>query len=144
MRADGLRCIIGVPIEPIGCEVFKLVLEVSAYLGELRSLRARQAELLAEAAERGNLLSAACVSSGPANIGCPEYVSVNQLVETVAAVAGKHLRIRHIDGPVGVHSRNFSNARIESLGWHSSWPLRRGIEATYPWIAAQVAANPSA
>jgi nucleoside-diphosphate-sugar epimerase len=77
---------------------------------------------------------------GAANIGCPEYVTVNQLVETVASVSGKRIRIRHVDGPVGVHSRNFSNGRIESLGWKSRWPLRRGIEQTYPWIAAQVAA----
>jgi GDP-D-mannose 3',5'-epimerase len=76
---------------------------------------------------------------GAANIGCPEYVTVNELVACVAAVAKKRIAIRHIDGPVGVHSRNFSNARIESLGWRSQWPLRRGIEATYPWIASQVA-----
>jgi GDP-D-mannose 3',5'-epimerase len=77
---------------------------------------------------------------GPANIGCPEYVTVDQLVETVASVAGKRVKIRHIDGPVGVQSRNFSNGRFETLGWRSQWPLRRGIEATYPWIASQVAA----
>lgn len=77
---------------------------------------------------------------GPVNIGRPEYVTVNQLVDTVAAVANKRVRVHHVDGPVGVHSRNFSNARIESLGWRSQWPLRRGIAATYPWIAAQVQA----
>ena len=53
-------------------------------------------------------------------------------------MAGKRVKMRHVDGPVRVHSRNFSNGRIESLGWRSQWPLRRGIEATYPWIAAQV------
>jgi nucleoside-diphosphate-sugar epimerase len=76
---------------------------------------------------------------GPANIGNPEYVTVDELVETVAAVSGKNIKIKHVKGPVGVHSRNFSNARIESLGWRAQWPLRRGIEQTYPWIAAQVA-----
>jgi GDP-D-mannose 3', 5'-epimerase len=75
---------------------------------------------------------------GPVNIGCPEYVTVNDLVDVVAAVSKKRVNVRHIDGPVGVHSRNFSNARIESLGWQSQWPLRRGIEATYPWVAEQV------
>lgn len=76
---------------------------------------------------------------GPANIGNPEYVTVDELVETVAAVSGKNIKIKHVKGPVGVHSRNFSNARIESLAWRAQWPLRRGIEQTYPWIAAQVA-----
>src|SRR5438093_9910122 len=54
---------------------------------------------------------------GPANIGCPEYVSVKELVDTVAAVAGKKIKVKYVPGPVGVQSRNFSNARIESLGW---------------------------
>jgi GDP-D-mannose 3', 5'-epimerase len=75
---------------------------------------------------------------GPANIGNPECVTVDELVRTVIGVAGKRIRIRHVDGPVGVHSRNFSNARIESLGWRAAWPLQRGIQATYPWIASQV------
>ena len=75
---------------------------------------------------------------GPVNIGNPEYVTVDELVHTVADVAGKAIEIRHVDGPVGVQSRNFSNERIQSLGWRAQWPLRRGIEMTYPWIEAQV------
>jgi GDP-D-mannose 3',5'-epimerase len=80
---------------------------------------------------------------GPVNIGCPEYVTVNQLVDIVISVARKPIRVRHVDGPVGVRSRNFSNGRIEALGWHSQWPLLRGLSATYPWVAAQVAAAPA-
>jgi GDP-D-mannose 3', 5'-epimerase len=75
---------------------------------------------------------------GGVNIGCPEYVSVDQLVNTVAEVAGKNIRIRHIDGPVGVQSRNFSNDRIYSTGWRATIPLKVGIEKTYPWVRAQV------
>ena len=81
---------------------------------------------------------------GPANIGCPEYVSVRELVETVADVAGKKVNIHCIDGPVGVQSRNFSNDRIYSIGWKSLYPLRRGIELTYPWVEAQVNAEHAA
>jgi GDP-D-mannose 3',5'-epimerase len=77
---------------------------------------------------------------GPVNIGCPEYVTVNQLVETVIAASRKRIKVRHVEGPVGVQSRNFSNGRIESLGWRSQWPLRHGIAATYPWVVAQAAA----
>ena len=77
---------------------------------------------------------------GPVNIGCPQYVSVNELVATVAAVAGKRIRIRYVEGPVGVQSRNFSNARIYSIGWRPRFFLRDGIERTYPWIEAQVKA----
>jgi len=75
---------------------------------------------------------------GAVNIGCPEYVSVRELVETVAEVAGKRVAIRSIDGPVGVQSRNFSNDRIYGIGWRSRFPLADGIARTYPWIDAQV------
>jgi nucleoside-diphosphate-sugar epimerase len=77
----------------------------------------------------------------PTNIGSPEYVSVDQLVETVADIAGKQLRIVHVEGPVGVLSRNFSNERIYSTGWRARFSLRDGIERTYPWVEAQVRAQ---
>jgi len=77
---------------------------------------------------------------GPANIGSPEYVSVDELVRTVARVAGKRVRVKHVEGPVGVQSRNFSNARIESTGWRAKVSLEEGIGMTYPWIAEQVSA----
>ena len=75
---------------------------------------------------------------GPANIGCPQYVSVDELAATVAEVAGKKVNIRHVDGPVGVQSRNFSNERIYSTGWRAKFYLGDGIVCTYPWVEAQV------
>jgi nucleoside-diphosphate-sugar epimerase len=77
---------------------------------------------------------------GAVNIGSPQYVTVNELVTTVAQVADKNVHVRHVEGPVGVHSRNFSNARIYSLGWQAQFSLLDGIASTYPWIAAQVEA----
>ena len=77
---------------------------------------------------------------GAVNIGCPQYVSVNELVRTVAGIAGKRVNVRHVDGPVGVQSRNFSNARIYSLGWRPKVFLEEGIALTYPWVEAQVRA----
>ncbi len=74
----------------------------------------------------------------PCNIGNPEYVSVDELLTIVADVAGKTVVANHIDGPVGVMSRNFSNARIEALGWKARVDTRAGIKKTYPWIAGQV------
>lgn len=74
----------------------------------------------------------------PVNIGNPEYITVDQLAYTVADVAKKDIRLKHIDGPVGVMSRNFSNEKIYSTGWRSGISLVEGIERTYPWIAAQV------
>ena len=78
---------------------------------------------------------------GPANIGSPEYVSVAQLVKTVAQVAGKTIGVKYVEGPVGVQSRNFSNERIYSIGWKSRYSLRDGIARTYPWVDQQVHAR---
>jgi GDP-D-mannose 3',5'-epimerase len=75
---------------------------------------------------------------GAVNIGCPEYVSVDQLANTVMEIAGKKVHIKHVPGPVGVQSRNFSNERIYSLGWRAKYYLKDGISQTYPWIEEQV------
>ena len=75
---------------------------------------------------------------GAVNIGRPEYVSVNELVAAVSDVAGKRVKVKHIEGPVGVESRNFANTRIYSTGWRSQFSLRDGIARTYPWIKVQV------
>jgi nucleoside-diphosphate-sugar epimerase len=74
----------------------------------------------------------------PANIGCPQYVTVKELIDAVAQVSGKKIQVKWIEGPVGVQSRNFSNARIYSLGWKPKYFLKDGIALTYPWVAEQV------
>ncbi len=78
---------------------------------------------------------------GPVNIGSSEYVTVRELVDTVIDVSGKRIEIDYVDGPVGVKSRNFSNARIYSLGWKLQFSLRDGIERTYDWVERQVRAT---
>ncbi len=76
---------------------------------------------------------------GPVNIGSDEMVSINDLAHMVADVAGKSIKINHIDGPLGVRGRNSDNRLIkERLGWAPKDTLRQGIEKTYPWIEAQV------
>jgi GDP-D-mannose 3',5'-epimerase len=75
---------------------------------------------------------------GPVNIGCSQYVTVDELVATVIEVSGKRIQVKHVDGPVGVHSRNFSNAHIYSLGWRAKVFLKEGISYVYPWIETQV------
>jgi len=74
------------------------------------------------------------------NIGRREYVSVTELVRTIAEVSGKNIGLRYIPGPVGVRARNFTNDRIAAIGWTSKFSLRDGIARTYPWVRDQVEA----
>ena len=77
--------------------------------------------------------------TGPVNIGSEEMVTINQLAEMIMDIAGKRLRIRHLEGPLGVRGRNSDNRLIrEKLGWAPERPLREGMEKTWAWIAAQI------
>lgn len=74
----------------------------------------------------------------PVNLGSNEYVEVNKLAEYVIAASGKNLKIKHIDGPVGVKARNFSDKLIKSTGWKSKWKLKDAIKIHYNWVKEQV------
>lgn len=76
----------------------------------------------------------------PTNIGSRQYVAVAELVEAVASVAGKSISVRWVEGPVGVRSRNFSNDRIESLGFVTRHSLLDGLRATCPRVEQQAGA----
>ena len=76
---------------------------------------------------------------GPVNIGSEEMVTINQLVATVAKVAGKTININHIDGPLGVRGRNSNNDLIrEKLNWDYGMTLEQGISKTYQWILGEI------
>jgi GDP-D-mannose 3', 5'-epimerase len=80
--------------------------------------------------------------AGPVNIGSDEMVTIDQLVDMVAAIAGKSLTKRHVDGPTGVRGRNSDNRLIrEKLDWAPSTVLVDGLRPTYEWIRAQVMRN---
>jgi GDP-D-mannose 3',5'-epimerase len=76
---------------------------------------------------------------GPVNIGSEEMVTINQLVDIAAKVAGKKVEKNHIPGPLGVRGRNSNNDLIrEKLGWDYSQSLEEGIAKTYNWINSQI------
>lgn len=79
--------------------------------------------------------------SDPINIGSAEMVSINDLIDTVSAVAGVTLGRRHdLSAPHGVRGRSSDNTMVrDRLGWEPTTTLRAGIEPTYRWIAAQPA-----
>ena len=76
---------------------------------------------------------------GPVNIGSEEMVTINQLVDTAARVAGKNIDKKHIDGPLGVRGRNSNNDLIrKELGWDYDMTLEEGIRKTYNWIMSEI------
>jgi len=77
---------------------------------------------------------------GPVNIGSEEMVTINQLVDTAAKVAGKTIAKNHIDGPLGVRGRNSNNDLIrKELNWDYEMTLEEGIRKTYNWIMSEIA-----
>jgi nucleoside-diphosphate-sugar epimerase len=81
----------------------------------------------------------------PFNLGTDELVTVDELVDIVAAIAGKRLIKRHDRSrPQGVRGRNSDNSRLRRvLGWEPAVKLREGLVPTYEWIAQQVSAPAS-
>ena len=81
----------------------------------------------------------------PINIGSSELVSINQLVDLVADIAGIPVTRRHdLSAPQGVRGRNSDNSLIvASLGWEPSIRLREGLSRTYTWVREQVRAESS-
>lgn len=74
----------------------------------------------------------------PTNLGTDEYVTVDYLAKCVIAASGKKIKIKHVKGPVGVRSRNFSNSQIYKTGWRPKWKLADAIKIHYEWVNAQV------
>jgi GDP-D-mannose 3',5'-epimerase len=74
------------------------------------------------------------------NLGTDELVTIDQLVDIVAGIAGKRVAKRHnLAGPQGVRGRNSDNSRLrKELGWEPSISLREGLKQTYPWIEQQL------
>jgi GDP-D-mannose 3', 5'-epimerase len=78
----------------------------------------------------------------PVNIGSEEMVTINDLADGIAAIAGKKLSKAHIPGPLGVRGRNSDNRLIKQmLGWAPSQPLAVGLQDTYAWIERQIRSN---
>ena len=75
----------------------------------------------------------------PLNLGRSELVTINQLVDMVADIAGVTITRRHnLAAPQGVRGRNSDNTEIvDRLGWEPGIDLRTGLEATYRWIKEQ-------
>jgi len=75
----------------------------------------------------------------PLNLGQDRMVTINELVDMVARIAGVRVTKKHVPGPQGVRGRNSDNTRLQKvLGWQPSISLENGLERTYAWIEDQV------
>ena len=76
----------------------------------------------------------------PINLGSDRLVSIDELVDLVARIAGKSVTKRHdLSKPQGVRGRNSDNTKLRRvLGWEPRVPLEEGLASTYRWIRAQL------
>jgi len=78
----------------------------------------------------------------PLNLGQDRLITINELVDMIAAIAGVSVVKKHVPGPQGVRGRNSDNTRLrQALGWEPEISLEEGLARTYAWIEEQVRAR---
>ncbi len=78
----------------------------------------------------------------PINLGQDRMVTINQLAQMIAGIAGVKIALKHIDGPMGVRGRNSDNTLLrEVLKWEPAISLEQGLAITYAWIEQQLKAR---
>ena len=77
--------------------------------------------------------------SHPLNLGQDRLISINELADTIADIAGVRILKKHVSGPQGVRGRNSDNTRLRKvLAWEPEISLEVGLSRTYAWIEQQV------
>ncbi len=75
----------------------------------------------------------------PLNLGQDRLVTINQLTDIIAHIAGIDIIKNHVPGPQGVRGRNSDNTRLRQvLKWEPQISLEEGLSCTYAWIEGQV------
>ncbi len=75
----------------------------------------------------------------PLNLGQDRMVTINQLADMVAEIAGVRIVKKHVPGPMGVRGRNSDNTLLRQvLGWEPEITLEQGLARTFAWIEQQV------
>ena len=79
----------------------------------------------------------------PINLGQDRMLSIDELVDLVANIAGKPVKKRYdLSKPQGVRGRNSDNTQLRQvLAWVPQVSLERGLERTYRWIHDQLVAQ---
>jgi GDP-D-mannose 3',5'-epimerase len=76
----------------------------------------------------------------PLNLGQDRMLSINELVDIIAGIAGKKISKRYdLTKPQGVRGRNSDNTRLRQvLNWEPVISLEAGLAKTYAWIAGEI------
>jgi len=76
----------------------------------------------------------------PVNLGQDRMISIDELADIIAKIAGKRIIKRHEQSkPQGVRGRNADISLIKSvLNWQPAVSLEAGLEMTYKWIFEQL------
>jgi len=76
----------------------------------------------------------------PLNLGQDRMVTINELVDMIASIAGKKITKKHdLSKPQGVRGRNSDNEKLRKiLRWEPQVSLERGLTATYAWICDEL------
>jgi GDP-D-mannose 3', 5'-epimerase len=75
----------------------------------------------------------------PLNLGQDRLVTINELADMVARIAGIEIAKKHVPGPQGVRGRNSDNTRLRQiLQWEPQISLEEGLAQTYSWIERRV------
>ena len=75
----------------------------------------------------------------PLNLGQDRMVTINELADIIANIAGVTITKKNVNGPQGVRGRNSDNNRLRSvLGWEPQISLEEGLRTTYAWIEQEV------
>jgi len=79
----------------------------------------------------------------PINLGQDRMISINELVDIIAKIAGKRIGKRYdVTKPQGVRGRNSDNSRLrEVLKWEPQISLEDGLASTYSWIEGELKKN---
>lgn len=75
----------------------------------------------------------------PINIGSEELVSINDLAYLSAKINNKEIKLKHIEGPLGVKGRKSDNTLINKyLNWKPKFSLEQGMQKMNDWIKLQM------
>jgi len=76
----------------------------------------------------------------PINIGSDRLVTIDEMVDMIAKIAGKNIKKKHLlDKPQGVRGRNADLTLVKQvLNWEPKISLEEGLEKTYHWIEKMV------